>query len=231
MARTQPHPRHGAASLIVALAAGTAAAGAAATPVGVVPGGVATTTLSFASYDAVTTPVSGDGFDVGSAETGTPVRLNFSDPAAEHIVGAVPASFGGNGSWPAHGAYVGLNSTSGTLTFTFAEAMSFVGGYLNYKTNSYDGAISIAILDESGDVLEDEALQFNFADPSAVGLGLVRGFARDSADIWGFRLSNGYLAIDDLTFGRTTGNAVPEPGTLALLLAAAGAALVARRRA
>lgn len=53
--------------------------------------------------------------------------------------------------------------------------------------------------------------------PNATDASVFRGIARTTADILAFRVSNKFVVLDDLTFGRTASSAVPEPATLQLL--------------
>lgn len=183
------------------------------------PGGIAATTITFSPYDAETNPVVvNPPVNVGTAEGKASVELSFSDPDASHILGAVSLSLGTNGAWPFSGGYAGLNSDSGVMTFKFIGGMNFVGGFMNYNRNT-DSSVIVTALDINFEPIPGESLDLStvMADFGA-GNGLFYGFSLASPDIWGFELSSGNVVIDNLTFGRF--GQVPEPGALALVLAA-----------
>lgn len=194
-----------------------------------VPAGLVTSQLTFAPYDAVTTtalvpmPV-----DVGSVQGLEPVVLSFNDPDAERVLGAVPTSFGSNGQWPYRGAFAGLNVANGSMTLSFGRGLNFVGGFINYDPDAYDGTTSFAALNALGGVIEQTSLDFRFGDPGATGLGQFIGFSYSGADIWAVRLRNGKAAIDNVTFGATA--AVPESGTLVMMLVGLGSLAIGLRR-
>jgi hypothetical protein len=181
------------------------AATAHANPVTTVPGAVDAMVITFSPYDAVTSA----GF-----------------VADDHILGAVPTSFGVNGSWPVSGAYAGLGQTTGFMTFAFTSGMNLAGGFINYDPN-LDGTTSITALDINGDVLESLNFDNNSFTPG------FYGFMRDDADIYQLVFANANIAVDNFTFGVTRGggNEAPEPGTTGLVLASLGLIALTRRRA
>ena len=130
-----------------------------------------------------------------------------------------------NGYWgPQRNGHVGLNTCcdDSSMMFTFAEAVSGVGGFVNYAVSvlpddyAYDDFI-IELLGDVGQVLEI----LNVSDlapistPFAEDEGAFRGFLRAQNDIFGMRLMGAYAVLDDLAFTRSV--SVPEPGSLALL--------------
>ncbi len=205
------------------------AATAHANPVTTVPGSVDAMVITFSPYDAVTSAgfVADDTtfVDVGTAETGVAVNLGFNN-GADHILGAVPTSFGANGSWPVSGAYAGLGQTTGFMTFAFTSGMNLAGGFINYDPN-LDGTTSLTALDINGDVLESINFDNNSFTPG------FYGFMRDDADIYQLVFANANIAVDNFTFGVTRGggNEAPEPGTTGLVLASLGLIALTRRRA
>lgn len=219
--------------LCAALAACVAGLPAAAIPVTTVPGGIDVKIVHFTPNDGVTTeaPFSGS-VDVGTAETGEAVNLSFSPDGASRILGAVPTDLGDNGIWPGRGAYAGLASPSGEMTFRFTRGMNFVGGFINLDPDSFDGDLTITAYNDTDDVLEDLVIGFRLGSPGVAGLGEFHGFLRSSADIWRITVSNKEAVLDDLSFG-TRAIAIPVPRPVELLGAALLAATllgVSRRR-
>lgn len=219
-------------TLFVAASALALAAGSTfASPVTTVPGGVDAHVITFSPYDGVTSAgfVADDTtfVDVGTAETGIAVNLGFNN-GADHVLGAVPFSFGSTGSWPVDGAYAGLYQLSGSMTFMFASGMNLAGGYVNFNPN-FDGNASLLALDINGDVLEEIIFDNNTFAPGFFG------FMRDSADIHQLVFNNASIAVDNLTFGVNGGGGgggnVPAPATQSLVFAGLGLLLLGRRRA
>jgi len=210
-------------------AACLAFAGAAqADPVTTVPGAIDAHVITFSPYDGVTSAgfVADDTsfVDVGTAETGIAVNLGFNN-GSDHVLGAVPFSFGSNGSWPISGAYAGLYQPSGSMTFMFASGMNLAGGYINFDPN-FDGNSSLQALDVNGDVLEEIIFNSNTFTPGFFG------FLRDGNDIYQLVFNNASIAVDNFTFGVTGGGTgVSTPGTTGLVLAGLGLLALTRRRA
>jgi hypothetical protein len=216
---------------LAALCAVVCAASAQAAPVSSVGADIDARVITFSPYDGVTAagvPALAST-DVGAAEGLESVLLSFDDSSSERILGAVSTSLGSNGSWPVDGAFAGLNAPSGNMSFHFSRGMNFVGGFVNYDPNAYDGTVTLTALDVHGDGLETQPVEFNFGDAGLTGQGKFLGFQRDAADIWGYTLSSGKLVVDNLTFGTVT-SAVPEPASVVLLLAGLGALALRRQR-
>ena len=134
--------------------------------------------------------------------------------------------------------FVGLNSQSGAMTFTFDTPVAGVGGFVNYSVfnGSPDGDTpTLSIFDGGGTLLETFDL-FNDAPidtPAQSNAGAFRGFSRAQADIASFELSGAFIVLDDLTFtDEVASSVIPVPAALPLMLSAMGGlALIARRRA
>lgn len=214
---------------LISAAACLAMAGVAqADPVTTVPGSIDAHVITFSPYNGITSAgfVADDTtfVDVGTAETGIAVNLGFNN-GSDHVLGAVPFSFGSNGSWPVSGAYAGLYQPSGSMTFMFGSGMNLAGGYINFDPNS-DSTSSLQALDINGDVLEEIIFNSNTFTPGFFG------FLRDNADIYQLVFNNASIAVDDFTFGVTGGGTgVPAPGTTGLVLASLGLLALTRRRA
>ncbi|QDV36801.1 PEP-CTERM sorting domain-containing protein [Tautonia plasticadhaerens] len=157
-------------------------------------------------------------------------------------LGAVyePFGFGSNGAWNdvGRGGFTGLVGPDGSMTFEFDAPVSGVGGLINYARPVTGSGPSIAILDVNGSVLESAFLD-DPVDGAPVVVGDVlnegrfRGFQLDSAVIYGFRLSEGRIALDDLAFTRVeipSAGVVPEPSTLAMAGLGLGVVVAGLRR-
>jgi len=214
---------------LLALIAASCWAPAQADPVTSVDPGIDARVITFSPYNAFTTAAvpALASTDVGTAEGFESVLLSFSDDSSERILGAVPTDLGSNGAWPLNSAFAGLNAASGNMNFRFSRGMNFVGGFVNYRPNAFDGSVTLAALDLYGNEIESDVLAYT--DAAGSGQGEFRGFASSGADIWGFALSNGQVVIDNLTFG-TNAISVPEPTSIALALVALGALGASRRR-
>jgi hypothetical protein len=138
---------------------------------------------------------------------------------------------GDNGLWSGLGGFAGINNTgSAAMSFSFANAVSAVGGFMNYAPTFYGDAV-ISIFG-AGDVLLESLVLNNDAPistPGGTNAGAFRGFERASADIFRFEVKGAYSVIDDLVIGSTVA-AVPLPASLPLLAAGIGAMGLARRR-
>lgn len=213
--------------LLTAACVALASAAALADPVTTVPGTIDAHVITFSPYDGITSAgyVADDTnfVDVGTAETGIAVNLGFNN-GSDHVLGAVPFSFGSNGSWPVSGAYAGLYQPSGSMTFMFGSGMNLAGGFVNFDPN-FDGNASMQALDINGDVLEQIIFDSNTFTPGFFG------FLRDGADIYQLVFNNASIAVDNFTFGvNGGGNNVPAPATTGLVFAGLGLLLLTRRR-
>jgi hypothetical protein len=201
-----------------------------ADPVTSVPVSIDQKVVTFSAYDG---PLYGSPraiapTEVGQAETGVQVQLSFDDDLALNVLGAVSTGFGSNGNWPVDGAFAGLGSASGYMSFTFGSAMNFAGALVNFDALS-DLRITVSALNADGDAIQ--TIVFNdSANPNPPGF---YGFTSlgPTADIYGLLFSGGHISVDNLSFGLTqAGTGVPEPASTALVLASLGALVFARRR-
>ena len=124
-----------------------------------------------------------------------------------------------NGRWTSNrNGYAALNSNNpdDSMTFTFDNLVSGVGGFINYSR--LEGNPILSIHGAGGNVLET----FDLAALAPINTrgqddqGAFRGFQRATADIKSFTLSGAFVVIDDLTI--ETAAAVPVPASLTLLL-------------
>jgi hypothetical protein len=154
------------------------------------------------------------------------------------FVDCVPATswnLGGNGVWNSgRGGFGAYGAAGGSMSFTFAELVSGVGGFFNYSSNSGGSLphVWLAIYDDADALIESWNVTVD-APISALGVanaGAFRGFDVGSASIRRFEMSNAYGVIDDLTIFSVVTPAVPLPAVGVLLLGALGALGVMRRR-
>jgi hypothetical protein len=141
------------------------------------------------------------------------------------VIGNGSYSLGDNGSWDGAFSFTGLNDSSSdfgvvdNMTYQFNSApVAAVGGFINYAPNF--GDVTISALDGLGNVLEsyDLSLLAPIDTPGQTDGGAFRGIMRPTADIAAFTVSDGYVALTDLTFSHNEGvAAVPEPASLTLL--------------
>ena len=158
--------------------------------------------------------------------------VKWSSTYALSVIGNGGYGLSSNGFWDSgRNGYVGLNSPSGSMSFTFANPVSFVGAFMNYAPGN--GTPIISIYDSANNLIETANLSI-LAPISTLGAqnaGAFRGFTIGSASIARFELSGGFDVADDLTFSFS---AVPEPSTCvagALLLLPFGAQAIRRSRA
>jgi PEP-CTERM motif len=187
------------------------------------PGGVATV-INFAQFTEQ--QVVGAGLQVGGS-VGSDV---FLTAVGDHRIG--PGNnheVGLNGAWNRTAVYNNDN-LEGSFTFSFNSApVAWVGGFVNYAPG-FSPTLLIQTLDSAGNVTEtwDLVTAAPISTPNGIDAGAFRGIARETADIYGFRVSYGYAALDDLSFSTSP---VPEPGSVALMsLGIAGLAGAAWRR-
>ena len=102
------------------------------------------------------------------------------------------------------------------MTFSLPYEVNYVGGFRNYNFPLLDGSeiidLIITALDRDGDLLESYTLNTlaPISTPGGLNEGAFRGISRDTFDIAAFRVSNGFVVLDDLTFHA----AVPVPAAL-----------------
>lgn len=201
---------------VLALAATLPAHAALTNDVGAI--GAPVQTIDFEAFDGLVTS--------GPEAVGLNVTFTGGEGS---ILGAFIADLGDNGLWGA-GNHFAASSSIGELRFTFNGGMvsSGAGALVNhFALSPLLFSVQISAYGKNDQVLETYTRTIDTAADS-LNEGLFLGIVRDQADIRSisFRASNG-VVIDDFSFT----NAVPEPGTYAMLLAGLAAlGFVARRR-
>ena len=155
--------------------------------------------------------------------TSGPITLNsgavWSTTYGSSVIGNSSYGLAGNGSWnSARNGYTGLNTNIGSMTFLLPQEVNYVGGFINYATSNYADVIMEA-LDIYGNVLESYNINqlAAISTPNTTNQGAFRGISRTTFDISSLRVSNGYVVLDDLTFGDAKVSDVPVPATLWLV--------------
>jgi hypothetical protein len=146
-------------------------------------------------------------------------------------VGADAQDLGDNGLWGARGTPAdGLVDTPtgdghflasafvarrGEFGFSFSAPVARVGAFFNQfqAAGATGNSLRVLAYDQDGNDIESFSYSVD-TDPFGYNEGVFLGFARSSADIWGFGVTDGTFVMDNLTLAP-----VPEPGSYALLLA------------
>ncbi len=146
----------------------------------------------------------------------------------------------GNGVWNGSKSgtnmfgITGLNTTTGTITFTFNNGpVAQVGGFINYEPGLANDVYITALLVGGGTETYDiTTLAPISTGPTSTNAGAFRGISDNTNDIVAFQLSNSFVGLDNLTYTRLGGSspAAPEPSSL-ILGAVACAGLQAYRLA
>jgi hypothetical protein len=213
----------------LALAAGTATAGAA----GIDDPAAIPAVQKIITFDGYDGEVTTGPVDVGG-EIGMTVWFS-SGPTA--VLGANVQDLGSNGAWlelpgtttTVDNRFVASSFAAmrGEMGFSFAQPVSAVGAFFNnFQREGVKNSMRLVAYDMDGNELESYAVGIDTAADS-YNDGRFLGFARSSADIYGFGVVGGTMVLDNLTLSVP----VPEPGTIAMMLAGLGAmGLVAVRR-
>lgn len=136
--------------------------------------------------------------------------------------------FADNGDWTDGKTFAGVNAQPDNLIFSMRfifhdGPVNFVGGFMNYTPDLERIRFKearISALDAEGNILESYDLMTDapISTPNMNNAGEYRGIQRAQVDIHAFELSNGVIAIDDLTFNRESNTVIPEPSSLFLFL-------------
>jgi len=133
---------------------------------------------------------------------------------AGSVLGSGVYGLAENGVWTEAMTYSGLDAAVGSMTYAFnSERVARVGGFINYAPGI--SPVTIEALDVAGNILESHVLTIAapISTPLLNDAGMFRGIRREQADIAAFRVSNGFVVLDDLAFTPTP---VPEPTSLLL---------------
>jgi hypothetical protein len=197
-------------------------------------------TAHAAAINEATAPFAGtviDFNDFDGLHTTGPVDLGHgvtltSTPVVE--VGAIERALGTNGTWTLIGDGVNRDggflatefvSSRGEFGFTFSNPVSSVGAFFNqFQSAGVTNRLTLLAYDAQGNVLETQTVHID-TDEFGYDEGRFLGFQRASADIHGFAVADGTMVMDNLTI-----SSVPEPQSLALVLAGVGVTMLARRR-
>jgi len=177
--------------------------------------------------DAGSYDTSGSRVQIGNS---LGVDLGLSSAGGPSIFSAPAWTLSGNGEWSLGKTFVGVDGAfqdeasgiAASLFFDFgAKTVQSVGAFLNYDPSFTYGLgfplpLYIAAYDALGALIEDAWI--NIDTPNALNDGLFFGLDVGSAIISKFEISAPYAVVDDFTFS----NPVPEPESLALLLAGLG---------
>jgi len=174
-------------------------------------------------------------FGPGPQVFGTTNLVTWTSTNATHQGGSVFGYTGvygylGNGFWTgALGPMAGLNDSTDffgvtdTMTFSFANPVSAVGGFLNYGPGSLKPT-TIAVWDVHGNLIE--SFNLTFLTGGGADTGAFYGFEEAGAIIKSFTLTDNYVGIVNLTT-----SSVPEPSPLLLIVSGVlGAVAYGRRR-
>ncbi len=155
------------------------------------------------------------------------------DPVAGYVWSPPFWSLGDNGAWSLGKTFVAVQNeagTRGTLSFELGgKQTSGIGAFYNYYVdpNSVLPSLTVTAYGLTGALLE--AHDFTFQAPNGsldVNAGAFGGIMRASPDIARVSFTGDLVALDDLSLVAV----VPEPGSLALVMAALGMAGWSLRR-
>lgn len=224
--------------LVLALAlAGAGAAHAQSTPVIPSPGMITNAASILGSAAVITFNGWDNLLTTGPINIGAEVGANVLLSSAPNArLGASEQDLGNNGLWGARfeetptgdGNFLAsaFIATRGEFGFTFDTGVSAVGGYFNqFQGTGVGNTLTFLAYDRDGNVID----LFTYrVDTDAFGYneGQFLGFQHASADIYGFGIADGTFVVDNLTYTAP----VPEPGTIALMLAGLGAVGFSVRR-
>lgn len=157
-----------------------------------------------------------------------PGNITFTaSPAGGSVLGQGCYGLGSNGTLGCYydKTYAGLNAAAGTMRFTFVNAVSGVGAFVNYDPSF--GSVFMRLLGETGNVLDEfniftaAPINGDFADEDQ---GAFRGIVRQTNDVYAVEFEGGFVAASDLNY------LVPEPSTNVLIATGLALAAAARRR-
>ncbi len=141
----------------------------------------------------------------------------------DSTLGAIAVDLGENGTWGAGDHFAGIGDLSltpssfnfdGSMRFALGAGVNGVGAVFSIFQESGGSAdILIEALAVDSSVLEAQSFVINFADPALLNAGQFFGFSRNTADVFGLRVSGDGFVLDDLSV-----QPIPVPAALPLLL-------------
>jgi hypothetical protein len=188
------------------------------------------TVIDFNDFDGYLLPQFDAGNLITSLNLGSGVTLTTTPFA---VVGQNAFDLDQNGLWSVVGngnrdgnfVSTAFSNNNGSINFTFATPMQQVGIFANQNQALFENnSLQVLAYDFNGNILESFRVSID-TDAFGYDEGKFVGFARASADIYGFGLSDGTFVVDNLTI-----SAVPEPETYAMFLAGLGLLGAASRR-
>jgi len=151
-------------------------------------------------------------FTTGPIEIGDLVGESIiwqtNQPSGTTVIGDPSFGLGNNGLWDSgRNGYTALNLETGHMDYLFTSPVSGVGGFMSYgfsAGNPEPNPSEIIALDQNSNPLESHNI-FAVA-PIITAIpndGAFRGIKHATNDIYGFRITNSFIVLDDLTFERT----------------------------
>lgn len=131
--------------------------------------------------------------------------------------------FGSNGFWQKGPSMIGANNADATMSISFDSAVFGVGAFLNYAPEETPSSISI--YGANNTLLETFDLNFFV---SGQNTGEFHGFQRDTADIFRFELTGGFIGATNLEVIK--GVSVSEPSAILLMVLGLVGLVYCRRR-
>lgn len=176
--------------------------------------------LTFNGYDELST--------TGPVNVGAEIGLNITFTSVPFTrLGANNQDLGDNGLWGARdlgptptgdGNFVASSfiRNRGEFGFSFDNPVSSIGAYFNQfqAPGATNNSLELIAYDFYGNVLQSYRFSINTGADS-YNEGSFLGIQSSVANIYGFGVSDGTVAMDNLTFTAP----VPEPSTYALMLA------------
>ena len=173
-----------------------------------------TSSASITSPTVIDFTAFGPGYTLGPGPVALGSGVTWSSSANNSAIGNGPYLLGTNGHWDLNIHDVGLNTGTGTMTFSLSTPVSAIGGFMNYSPG-VDPNVVIDAFDASNTSLGsfDISLLAPIVTLGDTDQGVFRGISVNSPQIASFTVSNQYAILTDLTFAPSP---VPEPSSLLL---------------